>query len=159
LSINILIKIGGEIIKVVGMSYRMKPRKGVYSIWDVAPEIADSLTYNIEELIPEGVKKIECRFFGKTPLFASIIHGKKDSVFVIEGNSEYLSEEDYREMGFDPEKYSEIRDSIACVYAAYVHAMSDISKEDFEKRYKVGRRGLSIIRKYYDDYTADFTIE
>jgi len=136
-----------------------KPRKGVYSIWEVAPEIADSLLFDIADLIPEGIEKIECRFLGLTPVFTAIVHSKKGRKFAIFGNSEYLEEEDYREMGFDYDKYSRISDSIACVYSVYIIARSEISKEEFEKNYKLSERAYKSLKEKYNDYTADFTTE
>lgn len=135
------------------------PRKGVFNVVDVAPEIADSLDYHIKELIPEGISKIECRFQGVTPLFVAIIHSKTRRTFAIKGNSEFLDEEDYKEMGFNFEKYEKISDSIACVYSTYVYAMSDITKEEFEENFKIGKKELEELRKHYNYYSADFVIE
>lgn len=137
-----------------------EPRKGVFSIWDVAPYIADNLEYELKEyLIPEGVEKIECRFRGLTPFFVAIIHSKKGRMFAISGNAEYLSERDYEEMGFDYEKYKHISDSIACVYATYIHATSDITMDKFEERFRISKRDYEYLKKKYNDYTADFTFQ
>jgi len=148
-----------KFVHQVERSVRVAPRKGLFSIWDVAPNIADDLDYHIKELIPEGIKKIECRFYDATPRFVAIIHSNKGRTFAIEGNSEYLSEDEYEEMGFDPDKYPRISDSIACVYAPYTYAMSDISKEEFYEDYRVTGEELEELRKQFDDYTADFTME
>jgi hypothetical protein len=135
-----------------------KARKGAFNIWDVAPGIADDLGYDIKELIPEGIKKIECRFYDATPELVAIIHSTKGRTFVIRENSEYLDEEAYEEMGFDPDKYPQISDSIMCVYSPYILAISDIRKEEFLKDHQVSKSELEEIRKQFNDYTADFVL-
>jgi hypothetical protein len=147
-----------KFVHQVERSVRVAPRKGVFSIWDVAPNIADDLGYHIKELIPEGIKKIECRFYGATPEFVAIIHSNRGRTFAIEDNSEYLSEDEYEEMGFDPDKYPKISDSIGCVYSPYILAISDIRKEEFLKDHQVSKSELEEIRKRFNDYTADFVL-
>ncbi len=133
-----------------------KPRKGVFYISEVAPGIADELISNANELIPEGVKKIECRFKKNFPIFLAIIHSKKGRLFVLTGNSELLGEEDLEEMGFDDKKYSKIIDSIASVYAFYKLVMSDISAKTFAEHSKISKVEYLALKVDYPDYTADF---
>jgi hypothetical protein len=147
-----------KFVHQVERSVRVAPRKGVFSIWDVAPNIADDLEYHIKELIPEGIKKIECRFYDATPWFVAIIHSNRGRTFAIKGNAEYLNEKDYEEMGFDPDKYTKILDSIVCVFAPYTLAMSDIGEEDFHEEYGATRKKVEELRKQFDDYTADFVL-
>jgi hypothetical protein len=46
-----------KFVHQVERSARVAPRKGVFSIWDVAPNIADDLGYDIKELIPEAIRR------------------------------------------------------------------------------------------------------
>ncbi len=133
-----------------------KPRKGVFYISEVAPNIADKLISNAKELIPEGIEKIECRFKKNSPLFLAIIHTKKGKLYALEGNSELLEEEDLEEMGFNDKKFGKIIDSVACVYAFYKLVMSDIPAKIFVEKSKISKVFYLVLRVDYPDYTADF---
>jgi len=135
-----------------------KPRKGVYSLWNVAPTIADEIGFSGKELFPSGIEKIECRFQGLSPSFVAIVHTKDGRMYAIGGNSEFLGEEEYEDIGFNSDKYGKIMDSMACPYAVYMFLASDITREELKKHHEIDREEYEELKRRYNDYTADFTL-
>ncbi|MGC8578272.1 MAG: hypothetical protein ACP5M7_09825 [Thermoproteota archaeon] len=132
------------------------PKKGTFSVWDVAPKIAPSLSSHIKSLLPEGVEKIECRFFGITPLFVAIIHSNSGWKYAIKGDSNEVDGKTKIEMGFDFNKYYKISDSIACVFRVYEQT-AGISREAFRRMFEVVNDDYEWLKKKYNEYSTDFT--
>ncbi|MEM2050110.1 MAG: hypothetical protein QXZ11_03190 [Thermoproteota archaeon] len=122
------------------------PRE-TYSIWDVAPQIADSIYYDVRELLGSPLKKIEVRFKGLTPLFVAILHLENGEMYAITGDAEYLGESDYEEMGFDYEKYPHISDSVAGIHSWWAILASDADLDEF----KINKKQYENLKKEYDD--------
>jgi len=120
-----------------------------YSIQKVAPNIADGFLWSVKEEFGSPMSKIEVRFFGNTPQFVSILHLADGRKYATEGLSEYLSEEDYEELGFDLDKYHHVSDSIGGLVAWNNWLCSDANLEDF----RITDAKLAELRKTFNQHT------
>lgn len=118
-----------------------------YSIWKIAPNIADDILYDVREIFSEDMDKIEVRFYGKWPNFVSILHLKNGDKYAIKGNADDFGEDIYEHMGFDYSKYESVSDAVKGVYLWWVY----LSYEDDLQQYKIKMDEYTKLRDKYNE--------